>query len=216
LTEKLAKSQQDGGTKPEAGDAATLIYPGAKRDRCWDMEQLCDQVSKKAIPIFKHLHPNLQAVFIFDCSLAHSAFAKNALRVQNMNLGSGGKQSHLRDSIIPSDDLCIPEHLCSQPQSFVFDSLHPDPTQAGKAKGFQVILEEHGLWQHYTSKTKQEGKPALNLCYTNCATSNIQKDALEQSARLVQQAEDAGYFLTQEASILEILPSNTSLKNITN
>jgi hypothetical protein len=76
-------------------DAATFIYPGSNGDLWWDMEQLCNQVSKKAIPIFKHLHPNSQAVFIFDCSSAHGAFAKTALQAKNMNLKPRGKQSHL-------------------------------------------------------------------------------------------------------------------------
>jgi hypothetical protein len=81
------------------------------------MEQLCNQVSKKFIPIFKELHPNWQAVFVFDCSLAHHAFSKTALRAQNMNLKpAGGKQSRLPDSIIPHNDPLIPPHLCDLPQ----------------------------------------------------------------------------------------------------
>jgi hypothetical protein len=117
--DEFLKSQEDNTTKPDAADAATVIYPGSKGDSWWDMEQLCHQVLHKAIPIFNHLHPNSQAIFIFDCSSAHGAYAKTALRAQNMNLNPGGKQAHLRDSVIPSDNPCIPVHLRGLRQSFV-------------------------------------------------------------------------------------------------
>ena len=41
--------------------------------------------------------------------------------------------------------------------------------------------------------------------------SNACKDAIEQAARLVWQAEDVGYFLTQEQSMAEIMDLNGSL-----
>jgi hypothetical protein len=87
--------QHNGLNQPKSPNAATVIYPGKNRDNWWDMEQLCHQVQHKAIPIFETLHPNSQAVVIFDCSSAHGAYAKKALRAQNMNLKSGRKQSKL-------------------------------------------------------------------------------------------------------------------------
>jgi hypothetical protein len=99
---KLKELQQtDSQNLLESKDAATIIYPGSKGNKWWDMEQLCHQVLKKAIPIFEALHPDTQAVFVFDCSSAHGAFAPSALRVQNMNFNPGGKQSRLRDTVIP-------------------------------------------------------------------------------------------------------------------
>ncbi|KNE96722.1 hypothetical protein PSTG_09993 [Puccinia striiformis f. sp. tritici PST-78] len=127
------------------------------------MEQLCHHVSTKAIPIFETFHPHSQAAFIFDCSSAHGAFAKSALRAQNMNLKPGGKQGRLRDSIIPSDDPCIPTHLRSQVQSFCFEDSHAGPQLAVQPKGVQVILQKRGLWQYYTAKAKDENKPKLNF-----------------------------------------------------
>ncbi|KAI7954431.1 hypothetical protein MJO28_004831 [Puccinia striiformis f. sp. tritici] len=201
-------SQSRGGETPESPDAATIIYPGANKDKWWDMEQLCHQVSTKAIPIFKTLHPHSQAVFIFDCSSAHGAFAKSALRAQNMNLKPGGKQGRLRDSIIPSDDPCIPTHLRGQVQSFCFEDSHTDPQLAGQPKGVQVILQERGLWQYYTAKAKDENKPKLNFRCSTCTSSNIAKDAAQRSAKLIQQAEENGYYLTPEQHIDQ---SSTSL-----
>jgi hypothetical protein len=129
--------------KTESNNAATVIFPGAKGDKWWDMEQLCHQVAQIAIPIFEKLHPGLQAVFVFDCSSAHGAYSKSALRVNSMNLSPGGKQSLLCNTVIPCDNPCIPEHLCGQPQSLVYNLSHP--IHPGKAKGVWAVLEERGF-----------------------------------------------------------------------
>ncbi|OAV99718.1 hypothetical protein PTTG_25268 [Puccinia triticina 1-1 BBBD Race 1] len=208
--EQFLQSQSETGKKPKESDAATIIYPGSTGDKWWDMEQLCKQVSEKAIPIFETLHPDSQAVFIFDCSSAHGAFAKDALRVQNMNLSSGGKQSMLRDTVIPCDDPHIPPHLHGQRQTMVYDSSHPDPTLAGKAKGVQAVLEERGLWNYYTQTNQQMGKSPLKFRCTLCSTSNRQRDAAAQAARLTRQAEANGYFLSEQQCIDELLARNES------
>jgi hypothetical protein len=139
-------------------DAATyIIYPGSTGDKWWDMQQLCNQVTNKAIPIFNQTHPDCIAFFIFDFSSAHGAYAPTALRAQNMNLNFVGKQAWLRDLIIPTDDPCIPIHLCRKAQTFVFSQDHPDPNRAGKPKGVQAVLEEHGLWQYYSQQMRDPG-----------------------------------------------------------
>jgi hypothetical protein len=50
----------------------------------------------------------------------------------------------------------------------------------------------------------------LKLKCKNCAATNIQKDAEERAARLIQQAEDVGYFLSHEQSVSELSASNQS------
>ena len=79
LSDEQLHSLGNNPNQPESIDAATVIYPGSKGDKWWDMEQLCHQVACKAIPIFEALHPNSQAVFVFDCSSAHGAYSKSAL-----------------------------------------------------------------------------------------------------------------------------------------
>ncbi|EHS62977.1 uncharacterized protein PGTG_21344 [Puccinia graminis f. sp. tritici CRL 75-36-700-3] len=108
--------------KPTSWDAATVIYPGSKGDAWWDMNQLCDQVTKKALPIFEALHPGYQAVFVFNCSSAHGTYSPSALQAQNMNLSSGGKQGLSQDTVIPSDDPNIPIELRGTPQTVEFST----------------------------------------------------------------------------------------------
>jgi hypothetical protein len=125
-----------------------------------------------------------------------------------MNLKPGGKQSRLHNLIIPCDDPFIPEHLCGLPQSFCYSPEYPNPKLAGQPKGVQAILEERGLWQHYTALHLQEGKPSLNLQCKKCKTSNVKKDSLICSAKLIQQAKECGYFLTEEQCVAELIASS--------
>ncbi|PLW21648.1 hypothetical protein PCANC_03184 [Puccinia coronata f. sp. avenae] len=196
------------GNKLASSDAATVIYPGSNGDKWWDMEQLCHQVSSKAIPIFQALHPDAQAVFIFDCSSAHGAYGPSTLRVQNMNLNPGGKQSRLCDTTIPYDDPLIPPHLRGQIQTFCYDPSNPDPTKAGQPKGVQAILQERGLWQHYTQERQRLRKPALKFKCNSCSQSSIQKDAIKRSSRLIKEAEAHGYFLLESQCVCEALSDN--------
>jgi len=54
------------------------------------------------------------------------------------------------------------------------------------------------------------GQPPLKLRCKICSESSMQKDASEQSVRLIQQAEACSYFLSQEQAIAELLPSPDS------
>ncbi|PLW54798.1 hypothetical protein PCANC_03715 [Puccinia coronata f. sp. avenae] len=206
--DEYRQSQTQIGKQPTSLDAAEVIYPGANGDKWWDMAQLCSQVSNKAIPIFEALHPNTQAVFIFDCSSAHGAFAPSALRVQNMNLNPGGKQAVLWDTVIPSDDPCIPPHLHGRVPKFSYNPSHPDPTRAGKPKGVQAILQERGLWSYYTQKRREAKQPPLKFHCAECSLSNKKKDAIAQSARLIQEAASNGYFLSEEQCVDELLEND--------
>ncbi|KAI5832151.1 hypothetical protein K523DRAFT_414427 [Schizophyllum commune Tattone D] len=121
-------------------DARQIIYPGANHDPYWDMPQLLAQV-KRAIDIFDVKFPDGTAVFIFDCSSAHEAFASDALLAHKMNRNPGGAQPVMHDTKIPGTDTV-------QSMVFPLDSNLLDDKGAplaGKVKGMEQVLRERGL-----------------------------------------------------------------------
>jgi hypothetical protein len=82
------------------------MHPGSNRDGWWMNQDIIKQVVDKAIPIFERTHPGKVALFMFDNSCNHNAYADNALVVSQMNLKNGGKQcdackSHAFDPMKP-------------------------------------------------------------------------------------------------------------------
>lgn len=82
------------------------------------------------------MYPEGIAVFIFDCSSAHEAFADDALMAHKMNKSPGGVQPKMHDTIIPAT---------GQLQSMVFpDNTHEKSADgvslAGKPKGMERVL----------------------------------------------------------------------------
>jgi len=94
-----------------------------------------EQVVLKAIPPFKAQFPGCKALFAFDNARNHLKYASDVLRVSEMNLEPGGKNTKaMRDT-------------------FVIDANHPDGgyTQKtvfldGTPKGLKAVLIERSLW----------------------------------------------------------------------
>jgi hypothetical protein len=42
--------------------------------------------------IFKYLHPDAVAIWVFDCSSSHDGLASNALNVNNINVNPGASK----------------------------------------------------------------------------------------------------------------------------
>ena len=85
----------------------------------------------KAIPVFKVLHPHCHAVFIFDNSQNHQAYAPDALRTSSLNLKDGGKHAKFQ-----------------RPAWYFQDGVkitQPMQTATGMQKGLPTILEARGL-----------------------------------------------------------------------
>ena len=80
-------------------EAQKIIYPGKGFNTWWDLSQLIRQI-RSTISIFKYLHPNCVAVFVFDRSSTHKGFAEDALNINNMNVNPEGRQRKLRDTVI--------------------------------------------------------------------------------------------------------------------
>src|SRR6266516_7294827 len=107
------------------------------KDNYWTSEKMIRQVLDVALPVFRVAFPDFVGVWIFDNSSNHGCFAPNALRVEKLNLGPGGKQPHLRDGFI---------HGQQASQSMQFPPDYDKPDLAGKPKGMKQILKERGLW----------------------------------------------------------------------
>lgn len=84
------------------------------------------------------MYPDGVGVFIFDCSLAHEAYASDTLMAHKMNRGPGGQQPKMHNTVIPGTDII---------QSMVYPSDCTNrngngESLAGKAKGMEQVL--HG------------------------------------------------------------------------
>ena len=132
---------------------------------------------KKTIPLFEFMYPGAVAEFIFDQSSAHGAFAPDALNAKEMNMGSGGNQRRMHDTVIPDNN---PDPLLrGKPQSMVFPEdlppSHPYYEYRGKAKGMRIVLEERGFLAHISAANG--GKRLLAEC-ANCKMSQQARDKL--------------------------------------
>jgi len=102
-----------------------------------------------ALKIFDVKYPDRVAVFIFDCSSAHEAFASDALLAHKMNHGLGGQQPKMHNTIIPTT---------GQPQSMVYPADTPgfdnkNHLLVGQAKGMEQVLLERGLLEELSTKS---------------------------------------------------------------
>ncbi|KII94474.1 hypothetical protein PLICRDRAFT_50427 [Plicaturopsis crispa FD-325 SS-3] len=187
------KGNGAGKTFPEAclpaTDACKIIYLGKGHNNWWDLAKLMPQIGE-AVDIFEYLHPGAVGVWIFNCSSAHEGLAPDALNINNMNVGPGGKQTLMRDTVIPATNPPPkPGALNTRgiKQTLVYPSSHPDPTLAGKAKGMKQVLQKRvSVYDELISRVGGE-KKVVGKC-GQCRKSQVQKDA----ARRVAAAEAAG------------------------
>ncbi|EJD54935.1 hypothetical protein AURDEDRAFT_155172 [Auricularia subglabra TFB-10046 SS5] len=137
-----------------------------------------------AIKIRKLLFPDKQAVWVFDNSSAHGAFAPDALQAQKMNVNPGGAQPKMRQTRIPNDN---PDpSLRGKVQNMVFQK---GEQHEGEAKGMEQVLRERGLYHRLTKGIR--GKP-VGVCAT-CKLSEDQRDELARKARAAMEADPDGF-----------------------
>lgn len=112
----------DGITVPSVTDPAVVSYPRASADWWWNRYQLITRVKTWAFPILKALKPDAQDVFPFDWFSAHESYSQSVVQVQNVNLEPCGNQGLFWGTIIPGNDVLIPEHIQGLPQNLGFPS----------------------------------------------------------------------------------------------
>ena len=108
---------------------------------------------EKAIPVFEQMHSGAIAVFAFDNSSSHAAFAADALNARNMNVNPGSKQAIMCDTVFNG-----------RVQKMVFSDNYPDPNLRGKAKGMRVVLQERQLWKERMVGFCNASSPTINCC----------------------------------------------------
>ncbi|KAJ3978884.1 hypothetical protein F5890DRAFT_1559520 [Lentinula detonsa] len=169
-------------------DARRVIYPGSNGDAWWDTEQLLTQV-KDAISIFEEMHPECQALFIFDQSSAHASLGPDALCAWDMNKSDGGKQRKQRDTVIPQSNP-HPDF-----QGKVQRMLLPD----GQAKGLKRVLEERGF---NVSQLHTKCSPVCPFENTGCCMARL----LSQQDNFVNQPSMLEELITQKGHYCLFLP----------
>ncbi|KAI0245283.1 hypothetical protein BJV78DRAFT_1158807 [Lactifluus subvellereus] len=161
-------------------DAHRIIYQGANHDPWWDMPQLIAQ-TEDAIKIFNVKYPNGIAVFIFDCSSAHEAYAEDALLAHKMNRGLGGQQPLMHDTVNP---------LTGETQTMVYptDSTDVDSkgaSLAGKAKGMEQVLRERGILDKMINNAQAKNGKVVSIC-KDCTQSQAARDKVRKEAKARQ------------------------------
>jgi hypothetical protein len=148
---------------------------------------LKDQL-KDAVDIFEYLHLDAVGIWVFDCSSSHEGLASDALNVNNMHVNPGGKQTLMRDTIIPltnPDPEISKIDTCGLPQTMVFPHDHPDPNLAGKAKGMAAVVKERKLvYKRLVDELR--GKKVVGKC-GQCRKSAANKDT-KHSVALAEMA----------------------------
>ncbi|TFK67503.1 hypothetical protein BDN72DRAFT_913924 [Pluteus cervinus] len=168
-----AASEELKGYRLKGFDTRRIIYPGANYDAWWDMPQLLAQ-TKDAIDIFETKYPDGVAVFIFDCSSAHEAYASDALLAHKMNRNPSGQQPIMHDTYNPAT---------GQVQSMVFSANYKGIDKdgnslAGRPKGMEQVLRERRLLEPLQKKHKK----FHGVC-AYCKKSQAARDAVQKEAR---------------------------------
>ena len=128
------------------------------------------------------MYPNAITEFVFDQSLAHGAFTKDALNAKDMNVRPGGKQHLMHNTSILVDNSNLELHGKWQMMVFLSDlpPHHPDFALHGQGKGMHHVLEEHGL---ISVLQVANGRKAVGECQT-CKMSHEAQDQMHHEAQV--------------------------------
>ena len=139
-------------------EAATYFEYGNNNERYWTRDHLLQQIVDKAFPIAETLYLGYELLFMFDNATSHSVYAKDALRVGNMNKNQSGQQSFLR----PGWYITLNGETKTQDMW-----VYKDNAATGNAvqvqKRIQLVLEKRRLWLQKRLKLECD-KPKCLSC----------------------------------------------------
>jgi hypothetical protein len=125
-----------------------LIKPGTGRDGWWTNDDLVTQTSDQFIVLFELLHPDMEALLVYDNSQNHHAMASDALVASKLKLNPGGAGvKPMRDTVWGP---------LNTPQCMQFED--------GQPKGVRQVLLERGLW-----RDKRPDHKKFNLTCKHCS-----------------------------------------------
>ncbi|EIE88582.1 hypothetical protein RO3G_13293 [Rhizopus delemar RA 99-880] len=142
-----------GTMKIQKWSSRKLFKAGTARDGWWTSKHMVEQLKEDAIGLFEALHPNCVAVFLFDNSSNHGAFADDALVASRMTLNE--KPSPLSEKFQFRDTVYISRFTdMEEVQSFYYEKEIKKRDKKGNLKtkkvryfkGIRKILEERSLW----------------------------------------------------------------------
>ena len=105
-------------------DEARLLIE-INKDGYFTNEHLLKQVAK-AVDIFEQVHPDARGLFLFDNAPSHRKMADEALNADKINVGPGGKQPKMRDTVWGGQTQKMVDHN-------------------GTPKGMRTVLQERGV-----------------------------------------------------------------------
>ena len=149
-------------------DSTVFLKPGANSEGYWKNSDLIVQVKDTAIPIFKLMHQDCDALFMFDNSQNHHVKAPDVLNANRMNLSNGSLNQRLM-----RDGWYLDANGDRVEQKMVLED-------GRTSKGLRQVLLERGLWD--SSLSVKEARILLSK----------QKDFAEQKEWLEETLLDAG------------------------
>ncbi|RPA92288.1 hypothetical protein L873DRAFT_1831155 [Choiromyces venosus 120613-1] len=146
------------GLDPQRRHATEFFEYGKNNEGYWKSEHLITHIVDIVIPMIEllYLPESYSTLFFFDNATSHACFTPDALQMKAMNLGPGGDQAYMRNTVF----LDI-QTGTFKAQSMVFSADHDKfPSQL---KGLREVLAEHGLWQN---RLRLDCKDKHNACCT--------------------------------------------------
>ncbi|KAG2211009.1 hypothetical protein INT45_003016 [Circinella minor] len=194
-----------GTMRIRAWSTRKFFEAGTNREGYWNSDNLHQQLIDDAIPLFENLHPGCQAVFLFDQSSNHRAYASDALVASRLILSdkdlSADKEPIMKEGWYTDGNKRISQPLYKSRIVKKKKTGTIKEVKVWTALGVQSILEGRslGLWDKY----KKEGKHWKAKCgekepnddATCCPFHMLeaQPDFKEQRSKLHEAVEDAGH-----------------------
>jgi hypothetical protein len=132
LMESLIINELQGGVTDYEGELCVELMEYGKGN-WWTSDRMIAWL-RKCIEIRKKLFPWARVIWRFDHSSNHTAKAEDALNASRMNIGPGGKQPKMRDTVVQDEE----SKLFQQVQSMIHNGGPLD----GQAKGLKTVMDE--------------------------------------------------------------------------